>query len=79
MGRRDVFRLASPGTDESLKVLPRYRNLVNEQQQLLMAKYATMEANLNALKSQSTALAGELAQLDANSGTSSNSGSSSGG
>ncbi|HET6873190.1 MAG TPA: flagellar filament capping protein FliD [Acidimicrobiales bacterium] len=56
-----------------------YQNMVNEQQQLLMAKYATMEANLNALKSQSTALAGELAQLDANSGTSSNSGSSSGG
>jgi len=43
-----------------------YQQIVNQQQQILMAKYATMEATLGTLKNQSSALAGELAQIQAN-------------
>jgi flagellar hook-associated protein 2 len=43
-----------------------YQQIVNREQQLLMAKYATMESVLGSLKNQSSALAGELATIQAN-------------
>lgn len=43
-----------------------YQRLAAQQQQLLMAKYATMESNLGSLQSQSLALTGELKQIAAN-------------
>lgn len=43
-----------------------YQQIVDQQQKLLMATYATMESNLGSIKNQSSALAGELAQITAN-------------
>ena len=40
-----------------------YQNIVDQQQKMLMAKYATMEATLGTLKNQSSALASQLAKL----------------
>ena len=54
---------------ESANVTPQitmYQQIVNQQQKLLMAKYATMESVLGSLKNQSSALTGELAQIAAN-------------
>ena len=43
-----------------------YQQIVDQQQKLLMAKYATMEATLGGLKNQSSSLASQLAQIKAN-------------
>lgn len=43
-----------------------YQHIVDQQQKMLMAEYATMEATLGGLKNQSAALAGELAKIAAN-------------
>ena len=43
-----------------------YQRIVDQQQKLLMAKFATMESVLGSLKNQSSALAGELAKIAAN-------------
>lgn len=40
-----------------------YSNIVNQQQKLLMAQYATMESTLGSLKNQSSALSSQLAGL----------------
>ena len=40
-----------------------YQQMLNQEQKLLMAKYATMEATLGSLKNQSSTLASQLAQL----------------
>ncbi len=42
-----------------------YQQIVTQQQQMLMAKYATMEATLGTLKNQSAALASALAKIAA--------------
>ena len=43
-----------------------YQQIVSQEQKLLMAKYATMEATLGTLKNQSSALTGELAKIASN-------------
>ncbi len=43
-----------------------YQQIVDQEQKLLMAKYATMESVLGTLKNQSSALASELAKISAN-------------
>jgi flagellar hook-associated protein 2 len=53
---------------QSVQLTPQiqmYQRIVNQQQQLLMAKYATMEATLGSLKNQSSALSSELAKIAA--------------
>lgn len=57
--------------DQVINITPQiqmYQQIVDQQQKLLMAKYATMEATLGGLKNQSAALAGELAKIAANGG-----------
>ncbi|HWE56915.1 MAG TPA: flagellar filament capping protein FliD, partial [Acidimicrobiales bacterium] len=43
-----------------------YNQIVQSQQKILMAKYATMESNLESLKNQSSSLTSELASITAN-------------
>jgi flagellar hook-associated protein 2 len=65
--------------DQSTSLTPQiqmYQNIVQQQQQLLMAKYATMESNLSTLKNQSSALTDEIDDIEANDGGSSSSSSS---
>jgi flagellar hook-associated protein 2 len=52
--------------DQSVSLTPQiqmYQQLLDQEQKMLMAKYATMEATLGTLKNQSTTLASQLAQL----------------
>ena len=54
--------------DQNIAINPQivmYQRMYDQQQKLLMAKYATMEATLGGLKNQSTALAGQLAKIAA--------------
>ena len=43
-----------------------YQQLLNQEQQMLLNKYANMEATIGTLKNQSSALAGELATIKSN-------------
>jgi flagellar capping protein FliD len=43
-----------------------YSSIVSQQQQLLMAQYATMEENLGTIKNQASSLTSELAGITAN-------------
>jgi flagellar hook-associated protein 2 len=43
-----------------------YANIVAQEQQMLLGQFATLEQTLGTLKNQSSALAGELAQIAAN-------------
>lgn len=54
--------------DQNIAINPQivmYQQMYDQQQKLLMAKYATMEATLGGLKNQSTTLAGQLAKIAA--------------